>query len=265
MDLEDIRRIESEAERVGKIYEIFNEDRRLNRGQAARVEFLTTVRYIEKYLRPGARLLDIGAGAGEYSLYFAGQGCRVSSLELAERNIEAFRKKIRPDDKIELRRGNALELSCYEDESFDCVLLMGPLYHLESFEDRLKCVLEAKRVCKRDGKMFFSFISHDFLFLTEFCYDNEFFLKGSYDRESLRLEDFPFVFSRPGECIELLETAGIRLLHSLATDGASELLEELIDKMDPESYSQYLRYHFSICEKPEFLGMSSHLLFVGEK
>ena len=28
-------------------------------------------------------------------------------------------------------------------------------------------------------------------------------------------------------------------------------------------YQQYLRYHFYICEKPEFLGMSNHLLFVG--
>lgn len=32
-----------------------------------------------------------------------------------------------------------------------------------------------------------------------------------------------------------------------------------------ESYAQYLRYHFYICEKPEFLGMSNHLLFVGER
>lgn len=30
-------------------------------------------------------------------------------------------------------------------------------------------------------------------------------------------------------------------------------------------YEQYLRYHFFICEKPEFLGMTNHLLFVGEK
>ena len=45
----------------------------------------------------------------------------------------------------------------------------------------------------------------------------------------------------------------------------SELLEHKINAMDDENYAQYLRYHFYICEKPEFLGMTNHLLFVGEK
>ena len=34
--------------------------------------------------------------------------------------------------------------------------------------------------------------------------------------------------------------------------------------MDEENYAQYLRYHFYTCEKPEHLGASNHLLFVGE-
>ncbi len=29
-------------------------------------------------------------------------------------------------------------------------------------------------------------------------------------------------------------------------------------------YAQYLRYHFYTCEKPEHLGASNHLLFVGQ-
>lgn len=69
MDFNDIYEIEDETERIKKTYEIFNEDTRLNHSKAARVEFLTNVRYIEKYLTPSARILDIGAG--EYSIYFA--------------------------------------------------------------------------------------------------------------------------------------------------------------------------------------------------
>lgn len=48
-------------------------------------------------------------------------------------------------------------------------------------------------------------------------------------------------------------------------DGASELLAMKINEMSDEDYEQYLRYHFYICEKPELLGMTNHLLFVGEK
>ena len=97
-----------ESERVNRTYDIFNEDARLNHSKAARVEFLTTVHYIEKYLKDGDKILDIGAGAGEYSLYFARKGYEVSALELADANIAAFKKKLTPEDKIDLVQGNAL-------------------------------------------------------------------------------------------------------------------------------------------------------------
>ena len=64
MDFQQIHDIQDEIEQIQRTYEVFDEDTRLNRSRAARVEFLTTVRYIEKYLSPGARILDVGAGAG---------------------------------------------------------------------------------------------------------------------------------------------------------------------------------------------------------
>ena len=73
------------------------------------------------------------------------------------------------------------------------------------------------------------------------------------------------VFHTVSRCRELLRTGGIRIVHEVASDGVSELLQELINGMDDETYAQYLRYHFYICEKPECIGMSNHLLFVGEK
>ena len=69
---------------------------------------MTTVHYIEKYLKDGDKILDIGAGAGEYSLYFARKGYEVSALELADANIAAFKKKLTPEDKTDLVQGNAL-------------------------------------------------------------------------------------------------------------------------------------------------------------
>jgi len=168
MDFYQLAQIKNESERVNKTYDIFNENIRLSRSKAARVEFLTTVSYIERYLKNGAKILDIGAGAGEYSLYFARKGYEVFSLELADANISAFRQKLLPDDKIDLVQGNALDLSRYEDKSFDVVLMLGPLYHLQSEKDRIKCLSQAKRVLKDDGKIFFAFISNDSVFLTEF-------------------------------------------------------------------------------------------------
>ena len=265
MDFEQLAKIENESERVNRTYDIFNEDARLNHSKAARVEFLTTVRYIDKYLKKGDKILDIGAGAGVYSLYFARKGYQVSALELADANIAAFKKKLAPEDKIDLVQGNALDLSRYSDKSFDIVLLFGPLYHLQNDADKQKCISEAKRVCKDGGKIFFAFISNDFVFLTEFGYNIDYFSNGDYNKQTFKLHDFPFVFHTVGAARKLLADGGINILHEVASDGASELMQNKINAMDNESYEQYLRYHLYICEKPEFLGMTNHLLFIGEK
>ena len=257
--------ITNDAELVQEVYRRFDESSRLNKSQAARVEFLTTVTYIERYLTPDAKILDIGAGAGEYSLYFARKGYHVSALELADANIAAFRAKMTEKDPIELVQGNALDLSRYDNESFDIVLLFGPLYHLHEEADKLRCIEEAKRVCKKDGKIFFAFISNDIVILTMQQTQADYLTAGAYDKETFRLYDFPFVFHTVDTARELLQKAGIRLCHQVAADGVSELLQEMINGLDEASYQQYLRYHFYICEKPECLGMSNHLLFVGEK
>ena len=252
-----------DAELVQEVYRRYDEDSRLNKSNAARVEFLTTVRYIEKYLKPGAKILDVGAGAGEYSFYFARKGYSVSALELADANIAAFRAKMTEHDPIDLVQGNALDLSRYDSDSFDVVLLFGPLYHLHEEADKLKCIEEAKRVCKSDGKIFFAFISNDMVILTMQQAHSDYLMSGDYNKETFRLDDFPFVFHTPDHCRELLGKAGIQICHEVASDGASELLQSLVNGLDEASYLQYLRYHFYICEKPEFLGMSNHLLFVG--
>lgn len=264
MTFEELRQITDEVEQIQKTYEIFREDTRLSWSKAAQVEFLTTTRIIEQYLKPGAQILDVGAGAGAYSLYFARKGYEVCALELAENNIRAFREKLTPQDKVELVQGNAVDLSRYADGSFDAVLLFGPLYHLHREDDRQKCIAEARRVCKPGGKLFFAFITNDMVLLTEFMNRPDYFTAGDYDKETFALEDFPFVFHTVEACRAMLRAGGVQILREVAADGVSELLEEQINAMDEENYAQYLRYHFYICEKPEFLGMTNHLLIVGE-
>lgn len=254
-----------DASLVQEIYRRFDENTRLNQSQAARVEFLTTVRYIEKYLKPGNTILDIGAGAGEYSLYFARKGYEVDALELSDSNIDAFRKKLQPEDTVRLVQGNALDLSRYEDASFDIVLLFGPLYHLHDEKDQLRCIAEAKRVCKPTGTIFFAFIANDMVILTMQQAHADYLKNGDYDKDTFKLYDFPFVFHTLDKCRELLMQGGIEIIHEVASDGVSELLKDLVNAMDEESYRQYLRYHYYICEKSECLGMSNHLLFVGRK
>jgi ubiquinone/menaquinone biosynthesis C-methylase UbiE len=266
MDFDKLKLIENENERISALYKIFNEDARLNSSKSARVEFLTTNRYINKYLKQGDKIIDIGAGAGEYSIFFAKNGYSITAIELADDNIEAFKKKLTPDINIDLRKGNACDLSVFDDDSFDIVLLLGPLYHITNKNDRKKCIQEAYRICKKDGFIYFAYISNDMVILTEtFLYNLDYLINGDYNKDSFVLNNFPFVFFTVDNARKELQEEGINLIHEIGSNGVSELLSEKINKLDENGYNQYLKYHFYCCEKPEMLGRSSHLLFIAKK
>ena len=115
-------------------YNRIDEDSRLL-SKHGRIEFLTTTKYIEKYLKDGMKIMEIGAATGRYSHYFAQKGFEVDAVELIEHNIEIFKSKTQPNEKISIRQGNAINLSEYPDESYDITLLLGPMYHLYTVEE----------------------------------------------------------------------------------------------------------------------------------
>lgn len=96
-------------------YNSYDEDSRLSPKHGT-VEFLTTMRYIEKYIKPGSRVLEIGAGTGRYSHALARQGYMVDAVELVPHNIEVFRRHMLPTEHITITQGNALDLSAFPDD-----------------------------------------------------------------------------------------------------------------------------------------------------
>ena len=93
-------------------YKAYDEDSRL-KSKHGSVEFLTTMRYVERYLKPGNRILEIGAGTGRYSHALARRGYIVDAVELVEHNIKVFRKNTLPNEQITISQGNALDLSAF--------------------------------------------------------------------------------------------------------------------------------------------------------
>ena len=94
-------------------YSNYDEDARLEY-RHGRVEFLTTMRYIEKYLqqKPNAYVLEVGAGTGRYSRTIADMGYKVEAVELVPHNIAIFAKQITATQNINVIQGNALIYIC---------------------------------------------------------------------------------------------------------------------------------------------------------
>ena len=134
---------------IEQYYNKFNEDKRLL-SRHGQVEYITSMKYIHSVLEEydSPRIIDIGAGTGRYSVALAEEGYDVTAVELVKYNLGILKQK---GANVKAYQGNALNLKRFEDESFDVTLLFGPMYHLFTFEDKLKALSEAKRVTKKDG------------------------------------------------------------------------------------------------------------------
>lgn len=255
-----------------EFYNNYDEDSRLELKHGS-VEFLTTMRYIAKYIKPGDCVLEIGAGTGRYSHALARQGYIVSAVELVEHNIEIFRKNTQPTENITVTQGNALNLSAFSDDVYDITLLLGPLYHLYSKEDKQKALNEAIRVTKPGGVVFAAYVISDGCLLDEgfkrgnFSVD-EYIKKGLLDSETFVAKSEPkdlFELVRKEHIDDLMSAFPVTRLHYVASDGCALFMREAIDNMDSDTFELYLKYHFATCEREDLLGITSHALDIFRK
>ena len=167
-------------------YNSYDEDSRLL-SKHGRIEFLTTVKYVEKYLKDGMKIMEIGAATGRYSHYFAQKGFEVDAVELIEHNIDVFKAKTQPGENVNIKQGNALDLSEYPDNRYDVTLLLGPMYHLYTSEEQKNALSEAIRVTKKGGYVFVSYCMLDPSMLMSFKNDRikRLIAEGEYNPGSI--------------------------------------------------------------------------------
>ena len=158
----------------------------------------------------------------------------------------------------------------FDDNTFDVVLLFGPMYHLISDNDKLKALSEAKRILKDNGLIFISYYMNEYAIITHGfientikediqnnLIDNTFHITPKEDDlySMVRLEDINYY----------KDTLKLHRIKIIAQDGPTDYLRSTINKMDNETFELYYKYHLSTCEKAELLGASSHVLDILKK
>jgi len=257
-------------DRLTNYYEAYDEEGRLI-SKHGMVEYITTMKYIEKYLKPNMRILEIGAGTGRYSHALAQKGYRVDAVELVEHNIEIFKQNTIEGEPVTIKQGNAIDLSDFESDTYDITLLLGPMYHLFTKEDQLKALSEAIRVTKKGGIVFAAYCMGDASILSYGFIRGEIY--NIIEKCKLNTETFDS-FSSPWDIFELYRKEDIdklrsgfnvTQLHFIASDGYTNHMRETVDQMDERMYDLYLKYHLATCERQDMIGYSHHTLDVFRK
>ena len=111
---------------------------------------------IEKYVKPGAVVLDAGAGTGQRTLAILehSKPGKVVALDASLSMLEVARSKIH-DPRVEFRQGDLNHLP-FEDNTFDVV---SCTWAIEIMDDPAAAVKEFLRVIKPDGVVMYAFCS----------------------------------------------------------------------------------------------------------
>lgn len=252
-------------EALNAFYSNYDEEGRLL-SRVGSVEFLTTIRYIEKYLKKGMRILEIGAATGRYSHSLARKGYSVDAVELIPHNIEIFKQNTHPGEDIRIFQGNAMNLDMLDDEQYDMVLLLGPMYHLYTLEDQRRALSEAVRVTKKGGILMCAYCMADATMI-QYAFGRNMLQsvieKGLLDPETFEVRSDPselFNIVRIEQIDRINQGFPLSRLHFVGTDMYTMYHRDMIDNMDEEMFRIYLDYHFFLCERRDLAGLSNHTL-----
>lgn len=243
-----------------------------------RMEFAITMHALAEYLpRIPQTVLDVGGGPGRYALALASLGHWVTLLDLSQSNLALAHQKAEEDGIFleQVVHGNALDLSTFPSETFDSVLLLGPLYHLLTEPEREQAVCEAWRVLSPGGLIFAAFITRYAAFrslarlapakLLERRAAWEAFLETGVYRGGQEIGFTDAYFAHPDEIKPLMQGVGFESLDLLACEGILADNEEQVNQLTGEAWQTWVDLNYQLSKDPSLYGAAYHLLYVGRK
>ena len=242
-----------------------------------RPEFLITCRFLDRYIKPGDRVLDIGGGPGRYALRLAERGCDVTLMDLSPGNIR-FAKAKAEEQNLTLHavEGDARTADAFVGGSFDHILLMGPLYHLLDEADRIQAVQACLRLLAPSGLLYASFINlySGLLYamksepecVVDQSRNSVAYLQSVLDNQSMAGELFTHAFFiKPTDILPFMERFPLETLHLFGQESIITLCEHNIFAQSREVIDAWLDLSEKLAEREELLSFAEHLMYIGRK
>lgn len=238
-------------------------------------EFAITTRMMDRYIKAGDSILDIGGGPGRYSLHYLEKGNPVTLTDLSQGNID-FAMRLASERELPLRSlaCDALLIQEYVEDKFDHVFLMGPLYHLLDEAERIQAVKSAMAMLKPNGILYASFL----LMFSGIIY----FLREAPEQvvqpsEKVWLDAVRQQISWGGNAftraffidqdkvLPFMQQFDLELLHLFGQEGITSTHNYDLQMQPEEIQNAWINLSVDMCEIPKYLSHSEHAMVVARK
>jgi SAM-dependent methyltransferase len=153
-----------DAGRIARIFDTYGEAE-WSRHEAtpfARVAFHVHRHYLREFVRPGDRVLEVGAGAGRFTVELARIGATVTVTDISPGQLELNAAHTREagvaDRVVGSFLADVVDLSRFGERSFDAVVAYGGALSWV-LEERDRALAELVRVTRSGGLLLFSVMS----------------------------------------------------------------------------------------------------------
>lgn len=259
-------------DRLVEYYNKFNEDKRLL-SRHGQVEYEVTKHYVDECIhslgisdKSVISVADVGAGTGRYSIALAKEGYDVTAVEYVQYNLGILNKHMKEEGlSFPSYKGDARRLKKLKDKAYDITLLLGPMYHLHSDEDKAAALKEAMRITKVGGYVLTGYVMADYAvvkygFMEGHILESK--SKGALtdDYRVCSDENELYDYVRIDDIDRINEMVGAKRECLIAPDGPADYIRNTLNDMDEESFKLFIDYQIKNSKRPELLGASSHLV-----
>lgn len=241
-------------------------------------EFILTTGMMDRFIRPGESILDIGGGPGRYAIHYANLGCPVTLVDLSEGSIAfALEQAKKANVSIEAYAKNCLELEELDLGLFDHVFLMGPLYHLLEETDQTRAVELALDHLKPGGCLYVSFILAFAAILFDLKYGGNIVRDASNPKTCSLIDAIPagedyhgdaftsVCFTHQRNILPFMEQFPLSKLSLFGQEGILAPNEPDLLTREKEEIDCWISIAQKYLETPELLSLSEHAMYIGRK
>jgi S-adenosylmethionine-dependent methyltransferase len=243
------------------------------------IEYLSTMKLIDRYFPGKSKIIDIGAATGRYSIELSKKGYKATLVDISKVELE-IAATIFKTENIEPERiihCDATRLEKINDDYFDCGLMLGPMYHVIDMKQRKMALSEFYRVLKKNSIGIIGYINsygmlrsgiHDF---PNWYFDSskikKMLFSHSYTAEKMR--GFTECFwTIPKDAKNELQESGFNILSYAGAESIASGMIDTLDRMKQEKRDEYHNICIrasELCELENYRDCSDHLLFVVRK